>query len=123
MASQHPPKNRFNSNNVTTRFFAIFIATASALIASVRGADAFKPDSQGYIRNWLMLAPIILPEGRPGTDLIFQEQIQDEGKLQPKAGEKTKVSGKEVTWIAITASTNFVDLNASLKSVNDHAIG
>jgi hypothetical protein len=93
------------------------------LIANVGAADAFKPDSQGYIRNWLMLAPIPLPEGRPGSDLIYQDQIKSEGAVQPKAGDKTTVSGKELTWSAISASTNFVDFNATLKTVNDHAIG
>src|ERR1043166_8627789 len=123
MAIQFRCKNRFNSSNVKTILSVIIITIASALIANLQAADALKPDSQGYIRNWLMLAPIVLPEGRPGTDLIFLAQIQDEAKLQPKAGDKTKVSTKELTWTAITVTTNYVDLNASLKSVNDHAIG
>jgi hypothetical protein len=99
------------------------MAIASVLIANVDAADAFKPDSQGYIRNWLMMAPIPLPEGRQGADLIFQDQIKSEGAIQPKVGDKITVSGKELTWSAITASTNHVDFNAILKSVNDHAIG
>jgi len=99
------------------------IAIAFLLIANLRAADALKPDSKGYIRNWLMLAPIPLPEGRSGVDLIFQDQIKSEGAIQPKAGDKITISGKELTWSAITASTNHVDFNAILKSVNDHAIG
>jgi hypothetical protein len=109
---------------VRTKFSAILsIAIASLLIGNLRAADLLKPDSQGYIRNWLMLAPIALPEGRPGTDLIFQDQIKSEGSIQPKAGDKITISGKELTWSAITASTNYVDFNAILKTVNDHAIG
>jgi hypothetical protein len=104
---------------VTARFFVVLCF----VIANLRAAESFKPDSQGYIRDWLILAPIILPEGQAGTDLIFRDQIQDEGKLQPKPGDKTKVSGKELTWTAIKAATNHVDLNAALKNVNDHAIG
>jgi hypothetical protein len=124
MASLFPSKNRSNSNNVRANFTVILLAAiASLLSANVSAADAFKPDSQGYIRNWLMLAPITLPEGRQGTDLIFQDQIKGEGSIQPKAGDKTTISGKEVTWKAITASTNYVDFNALLKTVNDHAIG
>jgi hypothetical protein len=124
MASQFQSKNRTKSSNVRTKLAAILsVAVASLLIANLHAADALKPDSQGYIRHWLMLAPIALPEGRSGADLIFQDQIQGEGALQPKEGDKTKVSGKELRWNAITASTNFVDFNAILKSVNDHAIG
>jgi hypothetical protein len=124
MASQFQSKSRTNSNNVRTKFPAILpIAIASLLIANLRAADALQPDSQGYIRDWLMLAPIPLPEGRSGADLIFQNQIKSEGAIQPRAGDKIIISGKELTWSAITASTNHVDFNASLKSVNDHAIG
>lgn len=92
-------------------------------MANGRAADGMKPDAQGYIRDWLMLAPIVAPEGRGGTDLIFQEQIRGEANLQPKAGDKVSVGGKELTWRAITASTNHVDFNAILKSANDHAMG
>jgi hypothetical protein len=107
-----------------TKFPAILsIAVVLSLIANLHAADAFKPDSQGYIRNWLMLAPIPLPEGRPGSDLIYQDQIKSEGSVQPGAGDKITISGKELTWSAITASTNYVDFNATLKTVNDHAIG
>jgi hypothetical protein len=91
-------------------------------IANPRAAD-LKPDGQGYIRDWLMLAPIILPEGAAGTDLIFRDQIRGEGSLQPKPGDKVDVGGKELTWRAITASTNHLDFNALLKSANDHAVG
>ncbi len=124
MASLFQSKNRTNSSNVRIKFAAILsIAIASLLSANLRGADAFSPDSQGYIRNWLMLAPIPLPEGRSGADLIFQDQIKSEGAIQPKSGDKIAISGKELTWSAITASTNHVDFNAALKGVNDHAIG
>ena len=124
MASLFQSKSRLNLNNVRTSFSIILsIAIASLMIANLRGGDAFKPDSQGYIRNWLMLAPISLPEGRQGTDLIFQEQIKGEGSLQPKASDKVTIGAKELTWNAITASTNFADFNATLKTVNDHAIG
>ena len=92
-------------------------------IASVHSAESLKPDSDGYIRHWLMLAPIVFPEGRPGTDLISDEQIKNEGALRPKAGDKLTVNGKELTWTAITATTNHLDFNATLKTLNDRAMG
>ena len=92
-------------------------------MSKARAADALKPDSEGYIRDWVMLAPIALPEGDTGADLILKEQIKDEAALQPKAGDKVKINGKELTWQNITASTNYFDFNAILKTVNDHAAG
>jgi hypothetical protein len=99
------------------------IPLSALLISNSKAAEALKPDSQGYIRDWLMLAPIVLPEGRAGSDLIFEDQIKNEGALQPKAGDKTTISGKELTWTAITAFTNYFDFNTILKSPNDHAMG
>jgi hypothetical protein len=105
-------------------FAAILSIPLSALLISiVDAADALKPDSQGYVRDWLMLAPIIIPEGRGGTDLIYDDQIKNEAALQPKAGEKITINRKELIWTEITASTNFFDFNAILKSANDHAMG
>ena len=106
------------------RFFSIgFIALLNPLLSQAGGADALKLDSEGYIRHWVMLAPIALPEGESGADAIFKEQIKDEAALRPKAGDKAKIGGKELTWQNITAATNYFDFNAILKTVNDHAAG
>jgi len=91
--------------------------------ASVRAADASKLDPEGYIRDWLMLAPIALPDGESGADALFREQVKDEAALRPKAGDKVTIRGKELTWQKITAATNYFDFNALLKTVNDHAAG
>src|SRR5437868_1969871 len=101
----------------------ISIAVSGLFISNVRAAGALNPDANGYIRDWLMLAPISLPEGRAGGDLILEAQINSEAALQPKAGDKVIVKGKELIWTPITASTNYFDFNAILKSSNDHAVG
>jgi hypothetical protein len=93
------------------------------LVANAFAADAPKPDSEGYIRDWLMLAPIALPEGETGSDAVFRQQIRDEADLRPKAGDNVKIGSKELTWQKITASTNYFDFNAILKNANDRAAG
>ena len=98
-------------------------ASSVLLTPNVRAADALKPDADGYIRDWVMLAPIALPAGRPAGDLIVEEQVKNEAALQPKAGDTVKVNGKELTWQNITASTKYFDFNAILKTANDHAAG
>jgi len=99
------------------------VALSCLLVSKVGAAGALKLDSEGYIRNWVMLAPIALSEGESGADAVFKEQIKDEAALQPKAGDKVKIRGKELTWQNITAATNYFDFNATLKTVNDHAAG
>ena len=97
---------------------------ALCLIVSHAGAaEELKPDAEGYIRHWLMLAPIALGEGDSGSEAIFRQQVRDEAALRPKGGDKATVGGKELTWQSITAATNYFDFNAVLKSVNDRAAG
>ena len=86
-------------------------------------AETFKPDPEGYIRHWVMLAPISLGEEETGSEAIFKQQIRDEATLRPKAGDKVKVGGKELTWQNITASTNYFDFTAIVKSLNDREAG
>lgn len=92
-------------------------------VSNARAADAFKPDAEGYIRRWVMLAPISLPEGETGAEAIFKEQIKGEAALQPRAGDKVKVGGKELTWQNITASTNYFDFTAMVKTLNEREAG
>jgi hypothetical protein len=109
---------------VATLFATVGLFASSVLVTpNARAADALKPDADGYIRDWVMLAPIILPAGRPAGDLIVEEQIRNEAALQPKAGDTVKVYGKELTWQNVTASDKFFDFNAVLKTANDHVAG
>lgn len=107
------------------RYFAAggLLACLALSMSGVGATDALSPDAKGYIRDWLMLAPIPLPPGSSGADLIVEEQLKDESALQPRAGDKIKVNGRELTWRNITAATNYVDFNAVLKGANDHAAG
>jgi hypothetical protein len=107
-----------------TPLFALLLSALSGLfIADAAAADSFKPDSAGYIRDWVMLAPIALPDGEACADALFREQIKDEAALRPKAGDTVKVGRKELTWQNVTASTNYFDFNTTLKSINDHVAG
>jgi hypothetical protein len=110
--------------NMQKRVSVIGVVVLLALsMAKATAVDALRPDADGFIRHWIMLAPIALPDGETCADLILKEQIKDEAALRPKAGDKVKVGGKELTWQNITASTNYFDFNAILNSVNDHVAG
>ena len=93
------------------------------LISKADAADAFKPDSEGYIRHWVMLAPVVLRDGETCAEALLKEQVKDEAVLRPKAGDKVRIGGKDLEWRNITASTNYFDFNEVLKSINDHVAG
>jgi len=107
----------------------IFHGTMAAIVllawsmARASAADGLHPDSEGYIRDWVMLAPLALPEGETCAEALLKEQIANESALRPKAGDKVKVGGKELVWRNVTTSTNYFDFNETLKSINDHAAG
>lgn len=98
-------------------------AAVSLLLGMAAMADVSSPDSQGYIRDWVMLAPIPLPEGGATGDLLLAEQVKGEAALKPKEGDTVKVGGRELVWKNVTSPTNFFDFNAVLKSLNDRAAG
>jgi hypothetical protein len=107
-----------------TWFAVIGSAIGLALLpAHAAVTDGLHPDAEGYIRHWVMLAPVALRDGETCAEALLKEQIKDEAVLRPKAGEKVKVAGKELVWQNIIASTNYFDFNEVLKSINDHAAG
>ena len=52
------------------------------------GPGEFALQKDGYIRDWLMLAPIQMAADSDGSEVIGKSQIPEEGKLKPKAGDK-----------------------------------
>jgi hypothetical protein len=107
-------------NLFTALGFAVLLGL---LMSSADAAEALRPDSEGYIRHWVMLAPVALRDGETCAEALLKEQIPNEAALRPKAGDKVKISGKELVWQNITASTNYFDFNEVLKSINDHVAG
>ena len=102
----------------------LFIGLAGLCgLLKLGAADALQPDSAGYIRHWLMLAPIALPDGETCAEALLKDQIKNESALRPKAGDKIKIGGKELSWRNVTASTNYFDFNEALKSIHDHVAG
>ncbi len=79
-------------------------------------AAELRPDNQGYIRDWLMLAPIPLEVENEGSLKIDEEQVNGERDLKPKAGDKSKALGKELTWKSVKAREASFDINALLNA-------
>ncbi len=85
--------------------------------------DEFAPRSDGFIRDWLLLAPIQLASDADGAEAIEKNQIPDEGLLKPKAGDKVTVRGKELTWKKVKATDYFLDLNAICNAETEKTVG
>src|SRR5262249_4342105 len=103
----------------------LFVAPAIVLmlLGTVRADDTLKPDDEGFIRNWLVLAPLPFGEGQSsGSEALSKEQVRNEAKLQPKDGEKVKVGDKEFTWKKHACDNHLLDLNALLGQQTEDSV-
>lgn len=91
-----------------------------ALSVTLRAADA-TVDDEGFIRNWLLLAPIPLEQENNGAEEIDKQQIKDEGTLKPKAGDKVKVGQKELAWKEVAIKDYFFDVAVILGNQTEQA--
>ena len=86
-------------------------ALLATLLISLAAAppQAASPDADGFIRNWLVLAPIGI-EGDQGASEIDRDFIKGEAAARPKAGDVVTVGpGQSVTWTPHQTSDYFID--------------
>jgi len=93
---------------------SIALTAMFAFAADTPAAKTFKPDSEGFIRNWLILDPITTPtvehneaEEKP---LFAKEYFKDQLTATPKAGDKVKVGEKDRQWRAFASNDQIIDL-------------
>jgi hypothetical protein len=65
-------------------------------------------DTDGFIRNWVVLAPIPI-EGDSGAGEIDHEFLKPEATVTPKPGEQVKVDLDMKTWTAHQAPDFYID--------------
>lgn len=106
---------------VRTGLFGVLVASVVAS-GVARGEDK-SIDGEGFIKNWLLLAPIKLADGESSADAVGKEYVKDEAKLNPKAGDKLKVGDAELEWKAFTAEEHFFDFNKLLGAETENSVG
>ena len=97
---------------------AIFIGASAAVADEKAGTDG-----EGFIQQWLVLAPIPLKNGEDGATGLGREAVKDEAKLKPKAGDTVKADDKELAWKACVAKDHLLDFNGHLGAQTEDAIG
>ena len=75
-------------------------------------AEPGKLDAEGYVRDWLVLAPVPLNSGASPASELDRELIPGEAAVKPKEGDKVSVAGKELAWKKARANDYFFDVNA-----------
>jgi uncharacterized Zn ribbon protein len=88
---------------------ALVVTFVAAVIVP---AETFSPDGDGFIRNWLVLAPIAIQEDS-GASEIEKDFLGGEASIKPKPEEKVNVDGRILTWKPHQASDYFVDFRVA----------
>ena len=82
------------------------VALIGAMLAPLQNTSS--PDAEGFIRDWLILAPIAI-EGESGADQIDKDFIAGEAAAKPKAGDKVRAGGTELTWTPHKSADYYID--------------
>jgi len=89
---------------------AMIVVLLGAMLAPLQ--EVSRPDAEGFIRDWLVLAPIAI-EGESGADQIDRDFVNGEATVKPKAGDKITVGGQALTWTAHKSADYFIDFLAA----------
>jgi len=81
----------------------------------------YRPTNPGFIRDWLILAPIFLDEGIRGAKGLAKNQLPNEWQLQPKEGECVNLEGVKLRWKKYKAPDVFLNFNEALEHQVDNA--
>jgi hypothetical protein len=85
------------------------VVVIAVSVASGLAQSTFTPDNEGFIRNWLILAPLPAEYEDNGAVEIDKQQIKDEADAKPREGDKVKFAGKELVWKQLQTRDYFID--------------
>jgi hypothetical protein len=77
-------------------------------LALLTPAETYSPDGEGFIRNWLVLAPIAVQEDS-GMSEIDRDLVGGEAAIKPKPSDKINVDGKILSWTPHQTSDYYID--------------
>lgn len=78
-------------------------------------ADPTRIDEEGFIKYWLVLAPIPSEKEMAGGAEISAERLPDEARLRPRADERVKVKGKDLVWKRFRSSDFAIDFKKAVE--------
>jgi hypothetical protein len=71
--------------------------------------DPSRMDNEGFLRYWLILAPLPSEKPRSGAAEVLADRLGGEALIRPKAEEKVPFKGKDYTWKRYKSPEFYVD--------------
>jgi hypothetical protein len=91
------------------------IAVAPPPKPTMKPADPTRVDEEGFIKYWLVLAPIPSEKEMAGGAEVAASRLPDEARLKPRPEERVKVKGKEYAWKRYRTSTFDLDFKKAVE--------
>jgi len=86
--------------------------------------DPSRMDNEGFLRYWLVLAPLPAEKPKSGGAEVLADRLGGEGLIRPKAEEKFRYKGKDYTWKRYKSPEYFVDFKKFVENQkSDDALG
>lgn len=104
---------------ITPLVLALALALGCALPATAQNG---KPDAEGFIRDWLVLAPLPIGEGG-GGEAIDKKQFAEEAMPAAKDATTQKVGGKELMWEKVATKAFYIDFKELSPSQSEQVVG
>lgn len=95
---------------------------ALALIALPAAAQNGAPDKEGFIRDWLVLAPLPIADGS-GAAEIDRKQFAEEAQPAAKDGAVQKIGDRELKWARHSAPEFYVDFAMLHPKQSENVVG
>ena len=92
-----------------------------AAIALPATARAAKPDAEGFIRDWLVLAPFAIGESS-AADELDKKQFATEAQPAAKEGAAQAIGSKELAWSKVSSKTFYLDFKELNPTQSEHVI-
>jgi eukaryotic-like serine/threonine-protein kinase len=85
---------------------------AQERVEEQRSHRTFVASGDGVVTEWLILGPIEVEQGESKPEGLDAEQLPGEDKIQPKAGESTRVHETNLIWRAGRFTDGVIDFRA-----------
>jgi hypothetical protein len=78
--------------------------------------DPSRMDNEGFIRYWLILAPLPSEKEKAGGAEVMFDRLGGEANLRPKAEARVSYKGKDYTWKRYKTPEYFIDFKKFVES-------
>jgi hypothetical protein len=76
----------------------------------------------GFVQDWLILVPLPLKNCLGWGEGLEREQLADEARLQPRAGDHVPVGDREIVWKVHHAEEPILNFNRLVGKLSNHCV-